>query len=160
MNFVYENNNKIFDNKKLLPSINGYFYFLKDLYFEYKINKEIKSGVEKYTDLNFNDKFLNPLIQINNLNIKKYCNDDLLNEINKFFKEKSNSNEKIELSKILIKFLPELEENEINNNIIQKHNNIREIYDFICNEPLKKEILQTKVNTIWITVDKYIMVYI
>ena len=158
LNFFYENNNRIFDNKKLLPSINGYFYFLKDLYMEYNINNKIKEGAKKYTDLNFNDKILNPLIKINNLNIAKYCNDDLLNEINKFFQDKLDSLEKVELSKILIHFLPELEENEMNKNIIQKHNNIREIYSFIYKESLEREILNTKVNTIWNSIDKYIMV--
>ena len=157
LNFLYENNNKIFDNKKLLPSINGFFYFLKDLYMEYNINNQIKEGAKKYTDIYYNDKILNPLIKINNLNIMKYCNDDLLNEINKFFNDRIDCSEKVELSKILIQFVPQLEENEMNNNIIQKHNDIREIYSFIYKESLKKEILQTKVNTIWNSIDKCIM---
>ena len=158
LNFFYENNNRIFDNKKLLPSINGFFYFLKDLYMEYNINNKIKEGAKKYTDLNYNDKILNPLIKINNLNIAKYCNDDLLNEINKFFQDKLDSLDKEKKKKILIHFLPELEENEMNKNIIQKHNNIREIYNFIYKESLEREILSTKVNTIWNSIDKYIMI--
>ena len=157
LNFLYENNNKLFENKKLLPSINGDFYFLKDLYQDHNINDEIKNGALKYTDIKFNDKILHPKIKINNLNIKKYCTEHLLKEINKFLQEKLDSEEKIDISKILISFSPQLESNDINDKIIKKHNDIREIYNYEYKTFLKGEILETKVNTIWDNVDKNIM---
>ena len=159
LNFLYECNNKLFDDKKLLPSINGEFNFLKDLYMEYNINKQIKNVAEEYANLKFNDKILNHKIQINNLNIKKYCMDDLLNEINQFFQSKSSINEKIEISKILINFVPNLESNDANDKIIEMHKDIRDIYFYKYKQLLKEEILETNVNTIWASVDKYIMIY-
>ena len=160
MNFLYEGNSKIFDEKKLLPSINGEFKFLEDLYMEYNINKQIKNGAEEYAKLKFNDKILNPKIHINNLNIKKYCIDDLLNEINQFFQTKSFSDEKVEISKILINFIPKLESNDANNKIFQKHKDIRDIYFYKKESLLIEEKLETNVNTIWESVDNNIMTYI
>ena len=158
LNFLYENNNKIFDDKKLLPSINGAFYFLKDLYMEYNINKEIKDCVEKYAKLNYNDKILDLDININKLNIKKYCIDDLLKEINNYFEKNYDNIEKVKISEILLKFLPNLEPNETNKKIIKELNDIRNIYNIINNQLLKEEPLETNENTIWSNVDKYIMI--
>ena len=62
------------------------------------------------------------------------------------------------MSKILINFLPELESNDTNNNIIKKHKNIKNIYNIIFKSSLKEEKLITNVNSIWTSVDKYIMI--
>ena len=160
LNFLYEGNKELFDDKKLLPSINGEFHFLKDLYIEYNINKQIKNGAEEYANLKFNDKFLNPKIQINNLIIKKYSMDDLLNDINQFLQTKFYSNDKLEMSKILINYLPTLESNDMNDKIIQMHKDIRNIYFYKNKTLLKEEILQTNINTIWASVDKFILISI
>ena len=42
LNFLYSNNEKIFEERKLLPSINGDFNYIKNLSIEYNINEQIK----------------------------------------------------------------------------------------------------------------------
>ena len=64
------------------------------------------------------------------MNINKYCIDDLLNDIRKFLQTDSFSNEKVEISTILINYLPILEHNDINDKIIKKHKDIIEIYSY------------------------------
>jgi len=128
LNFLHENNNKLFDDKKLLPSINREFNFLKNLNMEYNINEEIKIGAKKYIDLKYEDKILHNKFKINDLNISKYCMDDLLEEINKFLNDKDYSTNKMNLCKILINFIPDLESNETNNEILKSHNDIWYIY--------------------------------
>ena len=158
LNFLYENDNKLFNKKKLLPSINGEFNFLKNLSLEYNINQEIKKGVEEIAKLKFNEKLLNPKIKINNLNINIFSIDDLLNEINQYLNSKPFTQEKFEISQILIKFVPSLESNDMNDKIINEHKDIINIYFHINKMPLKYEILQTNFNSIWTSVDKYIMI--
>ena len=160
LNFLYENNNKLFNDKKLLPSINGEFNFLKNLNMEYNINEEIKIGAKKYIDLKYDDKILHYKIKINDLNISKYCMDDLLEEINKFLNDKDYSTNKMNLCKILINYIPDLESNDTNNEILKSHNDIRYIYSKLSDIILKEELIQTKVNYIWTSIDKYIMIYL
>ena len=148
LNFLYENDNKLFNKKKLLPSINGEFNFLKNLSLEYNINQEIKKGVEEIAKLKFNEKLLNPKIKINNLNINIFSIDDLLNEINQYLNSKPFTQEKFEISQILIKFVPSLESNDMNDKIINEHKDIINIYFHINKMPLKYEILQTNFNSI------------
>ena len=91
--------------------------------------------------------------------------DDLLKEINQFLNNSQDNKEldkykKKELCKILINFIPNLESNDANNKILKSHNDIRFIYSSIYSMVLKEEIIQTQNNTIWTSVDKYIMIYI
>ena len=67
---------------------------------------------------------------------------------------------KNELCKILINFIPNLESNDENDKILNVHKDIRTIYSFICKKLLDEEIIQTQVNSIWTSVDKYIMIFI
>ena len=157
LNFLYKNNNKIFDEKKLLPSINGKFNFLSKLSMEYNINEEIKTAAKNYIYLNFDDKILNNEIRINDLNINIYGIDDILTEINQFLNRNEEFERKVAISKILINFLPDLESNDGNESIIKKHKDIRDIFSKISCISLKEDILLTKINSIWESVDKYIM---
>ena len=161
LNYLYKYNNNIFDEIKLLPSINGEFNLLKDLKEEKDINETIKNGAKLYINLKFDDKILNPKIKIENLIISKYTMDNLLNEINQFLNNPlALEGNKIELCKILINFIPKLESNDANDNILIKHNDIRLIYSFVSNKTLKNELIHTKENSIWASIDKYIMIYV
>ena len=161
LNYLYKYNNNIFDEIKLLPSINGEFNLLKDLKEEKDINEAIKNGAKLYINLKFDDKILNPKIKIENLIISKYTMDNLLNEINQFLNNPlALEGNKIELCKILINFIPKLESNDANDNILIKHNDIRLIYSFVSNKTLKNELIHTKENSIWASIDKYIMIYV
>ena len=159
LNFLLENNNKIFDEIKLLPSINGEFNFLKNLKEEIGINEEIKEAAKKYINLYYDSRILNKGIIINNLNISKYCMDDLFKEINQFLNEKDFSKNKIDLSIILINYIPNLESNHANDEILKKHNDIRYIYSSICKKTLKENLIQTQFNSIWASIDEYIMIH-
>ena len=90
--------------------------------------------------------------------------DDLLKEINQFLNNNYNKEfdkfKKNELYKILINFIPKLESNDANDKIFNVHKNIRTIYSFICKKLLNEEIIQTQINSIWTSVDKYIMIFI
>ena len=161
LNFLYKYNNNIFDEVKLLPSISGEFNFLKELQEEIDINETIKNGAKKYINLQFDNKILNHKIKIDNLIISKYSMDNLLNEINQFLNNQNiYYNNKIELCKILINFLPNLESNDANDNILLSHNDTRLIYSFIFEKTLKKDFIQTQANSIWTSIDKYIMINI
>ena len=158
LNFLYENNEKIFDERKLLPSIKGEFYYLKNLSSEDNINEDIKNGAKKYLDLKFDDQILNHNIKINNLNIKKYGINDILDEINQFLNSRDSYKNKVNISKILIDFLPDLRENDENDQIIKRHKDIRYIYSKMNHISLKEQIIKTKINSVWTNVDKYIMI--
>ena len=159
LNFLYEKNNKIFDEVKLLPSLNGDFNFVKDLKIEIDINEEIKNAAKKHINIQYDSKILNNNIKINNLNISRYSMDDLLKEINQYLNNKYISDDgKIGLCKILINYIPILESNETNNKILRDHNDVRFIYSSIFNLLLKKELIQTQINSIWASIDKYIMI--
>ena len=160
LNFLYDNNDKIFNQIKLLPAINGEFNFLRNLSLEENINEEIKNAAKEYINLQYDNKILNKTIKINNLNITKYCMDDLLNEINQYLNNKNIIEiNKFEICKILMNYLPNLESNDTNINILNSHNDIRFIYASVFETPLKEELIQTKVNSIWTSVDKYIIIY-
>ena len=151
---------KFFEERKLLPSINGDFNYIKNLYMENNINEQIKEGAKEFINLKFNDQILKHEIKINNLNIKKYGIDDILKEINQFLNTKDFNENKVNMSKIMINYIPDLESNDTNDNIIKKHNEIRYIYSKIDKISLNEKILKTQVNSIWQSVDKFIMIYL
>ena len=163
LNFLYEINDKLFDEVKLLSSRNGEFTYLKDLNIEYNINEEIKNGAKEFFGLKYDEKILNDKIKINILKISIYSIDDLLKEINQFLNNNDNKEfdryKKNELCKILINFIPKLESNDENDKIFNIHKDIRSIYGSVCKILLKEEIIQTQVNSIWTSVDKYIMIF-
>ena len=129
LNFLYRNNDKIFKEKKLLPTINGEFHYIDNIYMEENINEELKKGANKYINLKFDEQILNHNIKINNLIIKKYGIDDILNKINQFLNDKDNNDSnKISMSNIMINYIPILESNDANDNIIKEHNDIRFVY--------------------------------
>ena len=165
LNFLYEINDKLFDEVKLLSSRKGEFSYLKDLNIEYDINEEIKNGAKEYIGLKYDEKILNDKIKINNLKISIYSMDDLLKEINQFLNNNNYNKEfdkikKNELCKILINFIPKLESNDENDKIFNVHKDIRTIYSFIYKKSLNEEKIQTQINSIWTSVDKYIMIFI
>jgi ATP-dependent Lon protease len=131
LNFLYEINNKIFDEIKLLPSKKGEFNCLKYLKEEIDINQEIKEAEKKYINSEYESKILNNSIKIKNLNISKYSMNDLLSEINQFLNKEEINENKINLCKILINFTPNLESNDANDSIIKSHNDIRFIYSSV-----------------------------
>jgi hypothetical protein len=65
LNFLYEINDKLFDEVKLLSSRSGEFNYLKDLNFEYNINEEIKNGAKEYIGLKYDERILNDKINYN-----------------------------------------------------------------------------------------------
>ena len=155
LNILYLYNNKIFDERKLLPSINGDFNYIKDLYYEHQVNDEVKQAVIDYIEFNMNGKILNKNIDINNfknLNIKHYDNNDLIDKINNYLKSNNNKMNKYNVSKIIIKYLPTEDNNDSNNKIFKKYKDIRVIYQTITDGELKNEILETKHDSIWINV--------
>ena len=85
--------------------------------------------------------------------------DDLFKEINQFLNEKDFSENKIDLSIILINYIPNLESNHANDEILKKHNDIRYIYSSICKKTLKENLIQTQFNSIWASIDEYIMIH-
>ena len=92
------------------------------------LNEDFNFYIEKISSLKYEDKILHNKFKINDLNISKYCMDDLLEEINKFLNDKDYSTNKMNLCKILINFIPDLESNDTNNEILKSHNDIRYIY--------------------------------
>ena len=62
------------------------------------------------------------------------------------------------MSNIMINYIPTLESNDANDNIMKEHNDIRFVYSKLSEKILNNEILNTKVNYIWTSIDKYIMV--
>ena len=146
VNVLYLYNNKIFDKRKILPSIKGEFKYIKELYYENNINVEIKNIVINVIRYNIDDILLNKNIQINNLNIKYFDNNNLIDIINKFLKSnfKKNFNICLKISKIIIKYLP----SETNDN----YKNIRDLYKILTNDKYSDEILETKYDSIWTNV--------
>ena len=129
LNFLYEINDKLFDEVKLLSSRKGEFNYLKDLNIEYNINEEIKNGAKEYIGLKYDEKILNDKIKINNLKISIYSMDDLLKDINQFLNNNNENKEldkykKNELCKILINFIPKLEPNDENDKIFNVHKDL------------------------------------
>ena len=83
-----------------------------------------------------------------------------MNEINQFLNNKDFNENKVNISKTMINFIPDLESNDTNDNIIKKHNDIRDIYSKIDKITLNTIKLKTQVNSIWESIDKYIMIYL
>ena len=146
VNVLHLYNDKIFNERKILPSINGEFKYIKDLNFEVNINVEIKNIVINIIGLNLNESLLNKNIQIKNLNIKYFDNNNLIEIINNYLKAnfQKNFHNCLKISKIIIKYLP----NE--NNYI--YTEIRDLYQILTNEKFSNEILETKYDSIWTNV--------
>ena len=160
LNFLYIYNDNIFNNKKLLPNINDDFCKLDELFYENMANQEIKNVVLSYIDKNLNNRLLNHKIKIDNLKIRHFNNDDLIELINNFFKTSKNDSQKFYISSTILNFLPDVESTNINDNnnkIYKKYKDIRIIYSIITNNKLKDEKLKTKHDLIWTNVENFIM---
>ena len=159
LNFFYSYKDKIFNERKLLPSTEGDFNYLKDLYYENKVNDEIKKAVSDYIELNLNGKLIHKIVILKKIikNLKIIDNDFLIEKINNYLKSNKNENNKFNLSQIIIKYLPQEEDIDSNNEIIKKYNDIRNIYHIITEIELKNEILETKHDSIWINVENIIL---
>ena len=107
---------KILENKKLLPSINGDFQTLDNLFYDNNTNNDIKNAIIYYIERDLNNHLLNNLINIKNLKIKNYDNNDLIEKIINYFKSDKNEDNKFYISKILLDFEPleELNKEETN----------------------------------------------
>ena len=121
LNFLYLYNDRIFSQKKLLPNINDDFCKLDELFYENNVNQEIKNAVILYIDLDLNKRLLNHKIKIDNLKIRHFNNDDLIEIINYFYKKSENNSFKFYVSATILNFLP----NEESNNINDKNNKYR-----------------------------------
>ena len=146
LNVLYLYNDKIFNERKILPSINGEFKYINDLNYEININVEIKNIVINDIGFNINEILLNKNIQIKNLNIKHFYNNNLIEIINEYLKSnfQNNFNNCLKISKIIIKYLP----NENNNN----YKDIRDLYQILANDKFSDKILETKYDSIWTNV--------
>ena len=125
LNFLYIYNDNIFNNKKLLPNINDDFCKLDELFYENMANQEIKNVVLSYIDKNLNNRLLNHKIKIDNLKIRHFNNDDLIELINNFFKTSKNDSQKFYISSTILNFLPDVESTNIMIIIIKYIKNIR-----------------------------------
>ena len=151
VNVLHLYNDKIFNERKILPSIKGEFKYIKDLNYEINTNVEIKNIVINVIGLNINEFLLNKNIQIKNLNIKYFDNNNLIEIINKYLKSNFQKNFKncLKISKIIIKYLP----NENNYN----YKDIRDLYQILTNDKFSDEILETKYDSIWTNVTNIIL---
>ena len=123
-------------------------------------NQEIKNVVLSYIDKNLNNRLLNHKIKIDNLKIRHFNNDDLIELINNFFKTSKNDSQKFCVGSTILNFLPDVESTNINDNnnkIYKKYKDIRIIYSIITNNKLKDEKLKTKHDLIWTNVENFIM---
>ena len=151
LNLLYSYNDKIFYERKILPSINGNFKYINNLSCEKNINEEFKRIVINLIKYDINEFLLNRNIQINNLNIKYFDNNDLIEIINNYLKYnfQKNYNNCFTISKIIIKYLPK-ENND-------KYKDIRDFYQILTNNKFSNEILETKHDSIWINVENIIL---
>ena len=158
LNFIYLYNDKTFETKKLLPSIRGDFHIIDDLYYDNNTNIFIKNAVIKYIDKDLNNNLLNHSININNLKIKNFDNNNLIEKIIDYFKSNENKDSKFYISRILLDFIPlEKSNNEQTNSIFKKYKDIRIIYSKITNQELKNEKLETKYDLIWTNIGNIIL---
>ena len=155
--FKYSYNEKVFDDKKLVPSIDGDFNYLKDLHLENNINQEIKKSIIENICLNLNGLALNHNININNLKIKHFDNNDLVEIINNNLKSNKNESIKFELCKIIIKYLSYEDPEDLKDSNFKKYKDIRTIYSIIMNKEFEDDILETKHDSIWINVQNIIL---
>jgi len=151
VNVLYLCNDKIFNERKILPSINGEFKYIKDLNYEININIELKNIVINVIELNLNESLLNKNIQIKNLNIKYFDNNNLIEIINDYLKSNLQKNFQIclKISKIIIKYLPNGNNND--------YKDIRDLYQILTNDKFSDEILETKYDSIWTNVKDIIL---
>ena len=156
LNFLYFYNEKIFDEEKLLPDMNNNFHTLNELMYEDNVNQKIKSLVISNIDSKLNNKLLNHEIKIDNLKINYFKNDDLIEMIIKYMKNKTEEKNYKEnmfyISDCIFNFLPKEKsnnQNEQNNKFFNEYKDIREIYKIIFNNKIKNEELETKYDSLW-----------
>ena len=156
LNFLYFYNEKIFDEEKLLPDMNNNFHTLNELMYEDNVNQKIKSLVISNIDSKLNNKLLNHEIKIDNLEINYFKNDDLIEMIIKYMKNKTEEKNYKEnmfyISDCIFNFLPKEKsnnQNEQNNKFFNEYKDIREIYKIIFNNKIKNEELETKYDSLW-----------
>ena len=128
--------------------------------YENNVNQEIKNAVLYYIDKYLNKKLLNHKIKIDNLKIRNFNNDDLVEIINNFYKQTENDSYKFFVSETILNFVPNEDSNNINdknNKIYLRYKDIRIIYSIIINNKIKCEKLETKSDLVWSNVSNFII---